>query len=123
MLELFGLLVIPAFILLPLRKLTMSLALFCLYVGAASMLIVVYSAQSYVLTLPIAFLFVALDALKPQAAFAGSTSQIRNRYVFLSALASTLLVIESYPLAMNIVMSTYRAIHAAPWDLDKRSHE
>ncbi len=115
-LELFGLLVIPALILLPLRKLTMSLALFCLYVGAVSILIVSYSAQSYILTLPIAFVFVALDALKPQAAVEGSTSQIRNRYVLLSAVASTLLVIESYPLAVNIAMSTYRAIHAAPWD-------
>ena len=35
-LELFGLLVIPAFILLPLRKLTLPLALFCAYVGAVS---------------------------------------------------------------------------------------
>ena len=74
-LELFGLLVIPAFILLPLRKLTLSLALFCAYVGAASVLIVSYSAQSYVLTLPIAFVFVALDALKPESAFAGSISK------------------------------------------------
>ena len=31
-------------------------------------------------------------------------------------LSSTLLVVESYPLAVNIAMSTYRAIHAAPWD-------
>ena len=115
-LELFGLLVIPAFILLPLRKFTLPLALFCAYVGAVSILIVSYSAQSYILTLPIAFVFIALDALKPQAAVEGSTSQIRNRYVFLSAVASTLLVIESYPLAVNIAMSTYRAIHAAPWD-------
>ena len=115
-LELFGLLVIPAFILLPLRKFTLPLALFCAYVGAASILIVSYSAQSYILTLPIAFVFIALDALKPQAAVEGSTSQIQNRYVFLSAVASTLLVIESYPLAVNIAMSTYRAIHAAPWD-------
>jgi len=114
--ELFVLLVIPAFILLPLQKVTMPLALFCLYIGAVSILIVSYSAQSYILTLPIAFVFVALDALKPQAAVAGSTSEIRNRYVFLSALASTLLVIESYPLAVNIAMSTYRAIRAAPWD-------
>jgi hypothetical protein len=115
-LELFGLLVIPAFILLPLRKLTMSLALFCLYVGAVSILIVSYSAQSYILTLPIAFVFVVIDALKPQAGVAGSANQIRNRCVFLSAVASTLLVIESYPLAVNIAISTYRAIHAAPWD-------
>jgi hypothetical protein len=115
-LELFGLLVIPAFILLPLRKLTMSLALFCLYVGAVSVLIVSYSAQSYILTLPIAFVFVVIDALKPQAGVAGSANQIRNRCMFLSAVASTLLVIESYPLAVNIAISTYRAIHAAPWD-------
>jgi len=114
-LELFGLLVIPAFILLPLRKLTLPLALFCAYVGAVSVLIISYSAQSYLLTLPIAFVFVALDALKPESAFGGSMSQIRARYVLLSALASTLLVIESYPLAVNIAISTYRSIHAAPW--------
>ena len=115
-LELFGLLVIPAFILLPLRKLTLPLALFCAYVGAVSVLIISYSAQSYLLTLPIAFVFVALDALEPESAFAGSMSQIRARYALLSALASTLLVIESYPLAVNIAISTYRSIHAAPWD-------
>jgi hypothetical protein len=114
--ELFGLLVIPALILLPLRKLTVSLALFCIYVGTVSVLIVSYSAQSYVLTLPIAFVFVALDALKPESAFAGSMSQIRTRYLLLSALASTLFVIESYHLAVNIAISTYRAIHAAPWE-------
>ena len=114
--ELFGLLVVPAFILLLSRKLMISLALFCVYVGAVSVLIVSYSAQSYILTLPIAFVFVALDALKPESAFAGSINQIRTRYVLLSAVASTLLVIESYPLAVNIAISTYRAIHAAPWD-------
>ncbi len=114
--ELFGLLVVPAFILLLSRKLMISLALFCVYVGAVSVLIVSYSAQSYVLTLPIAFVFVAMDALKPESAFAGSINQILTRYVLLSAVASTLLVIESYPLAVNIAISTYRAIHAAPWD-------
>ena len=114
--ELFGLLVVPAFILLLSRKLMISLALFCVYVGAVSVLIVSYSAQSYVLTLPIAFVFVAMDALKPELAFAGSINQILTRYVLLSAVASTLLVIESYPLAVNIAISTYRAIHAAPWD-------
>ncbi len=114
--ELFGLLVVPAFILLLSRKLMISLALFCIYVGAVSVLIVSYSAQSYILTLPIAFVFVALDALKPESAFAGSINQIRTRYVLLSAVASTLLVIESYPLAVNIAISTYRATHAAPWD-------
>ena len=65
--ELFGLLLIPAFILLALRKLTLSFALFCLYAGAVSVLLVSYSAQSYVLTLPIAFVFVALDALKRES--------------------------------------------------------
>ena len=115
LLELFGLLFIPAFVLLSLRKLTVSVALFCVYVGVSSVLIVSYSGQSYVLTLPIAFVFVALDALKPESA-AGLMSQIRTRYLFLSALASTLLVIESYPLAMNIAISTFRAIHEAPWD-------
>jgi hypothetical protein len=114
--ELFGLLVVPAFILLLSRKLTISLALFCIYVGAVSVLILSYSAQSYVLTLPIAFVFVAMDALKPESAFAGSIGQLRTRYVLLSAVASTILVIESYPLAVNIAISTYRAIHAAPWD-------
>ena len=114
--ELFGLLVIPAFILWPLRKLTVSLALFCFYVGAVSVLIVSYSAQSYVLTLPVAFVFVALDALKTESAVAGSMSQIRTRYVLLSALASIVLAVESYPLAVNIAMYTYRAIHASPWD-------
>jgi hypothetical protein len=114
--ELFGLLVVPAFTLLLSRKLLISLALFCIYVGAVSVLIVSYSAQSYVLTLPIAFVFVALDALKPESAFAGSINQIRTRYVLLSAVASTLLMIESYPLAVNIAISTYRAIYAAPWD-------
>ena len=115
-LELFGLLLVPAFILLPLRKLTISIALFCVYVGVTSVLSVAYSGQSYVLTLPIAFLFVALDALNPDLASAGAISQIRTRYVFLSALASTLLVIASYPLAINIVISTYRSIHGVPWD-------
>ena len=114
--ELFGLLVIPAFILWPLRKLTVSLALFCFYVGAVSVLIVSYSAQSYVLTLPVAFVFVALDALKTESAVAGSISEIRTRYVLLSALASIVLAVESYPLAVNIAMYTYRAIHASPWD-------
>ena len=115
-LELFGLLFFPAFILLPLRKLTILLALFCVYVGMVSVLIVSFSGQSYTLTLPIAFVFVALDALIPELSFAASMSQIRTRYVLLSALASIVLVIESYPLAMNIALSTYRAIHAAPWD-------
>ena len=116
-LELLGLLFVPAFILLFSRKLTISLAYFCVYVGIASVLIVSESAQSYVLTLPIAFLFVALDALKGEPASAGSMSQIRTRYVlFLSALGSMALVIESYPLAMNIALSTYRAIYAVPWD-------
>jgi hypothetical protein len=114
--ELFGLLAVPAFILLLSRKLLISLALFCIYVGAVSVLILSYSAQSYLLTLPIAFVFVALDALKPGSAFTGSINQIRTRYVLLSAVASTLLVIESYPLAVNIAISTYRAIHTAPWD-------
>ena len=81
-----------------------------------SVLIVSYSAQSYILTLPIAFVFAAMDALKPELAFAESINQIRTRYVLLSVVASTLLVIESYPLAVNIAISTYRAIHAAPWD-------
>jgi hypothetical protein len=114
--ELFGLLAIPAFILLPLRKLTISLALFCVYIGATSILIVAYSAQSYVLTLPIAFVFVAQDALKRESTFVESKSQIRPRYLLLSALASVVLLIECYPLAANIAMSTYRAIHASPWD-------
>jgi hypothetical protein len=114
--ELFGLLVVPAFILLPLRKLTVSLALFCIYVGAVSVLIVSYSAQSYILTLPIAFVFVALDTLKPESAFARSMNQSRTRYFLLSALASAVLVIESYPLAINIAISTYRAVYAPPWD-------
>ena len=114
--ELFGLLAVPAFILLLSRKLLISLALFCIYVGAVSVLILSYSAQSYLLTLPIVFVFVALDALKPGSAFTGSINQIRTRYVLLSAVASTLLVIESYPLAVNIAISTYRAIHTAPWD-------
>ena len=115
-LELFGLLFIPALILLPLRKLTIPLALFGAYVGVVSVLILSLSGQSYVLTLPIAFVFVALDALKPEPAFVGPVSQIRTRYVVLSALVSTLLVIESYPLAVNIAISTSRAMHAAPWD-------
>ena len=115
-LELFGLLIVPTFVLLPLRKLTMSIALFCAYVGATSVLIVAYSAQSYILTLPIAFVFVALDALKTEPAFVGPASQMRTRYVVLSALASTVLVIEAYPLGVNIVISTYRAIHGVPWD-------
>jgi hypothetical protein len=114
--EIIGLLVIPALILLPLRRLTISLALFCAYVGAVSVLIVSYSAQSYVLTLPIAFVFVALDALEPDAAFAQPIEQIRARYWLLSGLASAILVIESYPLAVNIAMSTFRAVHSAPWD-------
>ena len=114
--ELFGLLAVPAFILLLSRKLLISIALFCIYVGAVSVLILSYSAQSYLLTLPIVFVFVALDALKPGSAFTGAINQIRTRYVLLSAVASTLLVIESYPLAVNIAISTYRAIHTAPWD-------
>jgi hypothetical protein len=115
-LELFGLLFVPALILLPLRRLTIPLALFGAYVGAVSILILSLSGQSYLLILPIAFVFVALDALKPEPAFVGPVSQIRTRYVVLSALVSTLLVIESYPLAMNIAISTSRALHAAPWD-------
>jgi hypothetical protein len=118
--ELFGLLVVPAFILLPLRKLTISLALFCIYVGAASVLIISYSAQTYILTLPVAFVFVALDALKPESAFTGSMSQIRTRYLLLSALASALLVIESSPLAMNIAISTYRTAAWSALGLDQR---
>jgi hypothetical protein len=101
--ELFGLLAVPALILLPLRKLTISLALFCIYVGAASVLIISYSAQTYILTLPIAFVFVALDALKPESAFTEAMNQVRTRYLLLSALVSALLVIESYPLAMNML--------------------
>jgi hypothetical protein len=116
LLELLGLLAIPAFILLPLRKLTISLALFCFYVAAVSVLIVSNSAQSYVLTLPIAFMFVALDVLKPEPAFVQSASPIRTRYLLLSAVASTLLAVESYPLAINIATSTLKAIHAPPWD-------
>ena len=85
-LELFGILVIPAFILLALRKLTLPLTLFCAYVGAVSILIVSYSAQSYILTLPIAFVFVALDALKPQAPVDESVESNSNRYVFLSVI-------------------------------------
>ena len=115
-LEILALLFVPALILLPLRKLIISLALFGAYVGVVSVLILSLSGQSYVLTLPIAFVFVALDALKPEPPFVGAASQIRTRYVVLSALASTLLVIESYPLAVNIAISTYRAMHAAPWD-------
>ena len=115
-LEILALLFVPALILLPLRKLIISLALFGAYVGVVSVLILSLSGQSYVLTLPIAFVFVALDALKPEPPFVGAVSQIRTRYVLLSALASTLLVIESYPLAVNIAISTYRAMHAAPWD-------
>ena len=114
--ELFGLLIASAFVLLPLRKLTMSIALFCAYVGATSVLIVAYSGQSYVLTLPIAFVFVALDALKRESAFAGPPSPTWTCYVLLSALASTVLVSEAYPLGVNLVISTYRAIHGAPWD-------
>ncbi len=115
-LELFGLLFIPALILLYSRKLTIPLALLCAYIGVVSVLILSLSGQSYVLTLPMAFVFVALDALEGEAAFAGPVSQIRTRYVVLAALASILLVIESYPLAANIAISTYRSIHAAPWD-------
>lgn len=114
--ELFGLLFIPAFILFPLRKLTISLALFCAYVAVTSVLIIAYSGQSYVLTLPIAFVFVALEALRPESGFAGSISQVRTRYLLLSALASAVLAIESYPLAINVAISTYRAIHAPSWD-------
>ena len=93
-LELFGLLFFPALILLPLRKLTIPLALFCAYVGVVSVLILSLSGQSYLLILPVAFVFVALDALKPEPPFVGATSQMRTRYVVLSALASTLLVIN-----------------------------
>ena len=56
-----------------------------------------------------------------QSRLRGINEQIRTRYVLLSALASTLLVIESYPLAVNIAISTYRAIHAAPWDSTNES--
>jgi hypothetical protein len=115
-LELFGLFVVPALILLLLRKLTIAFVLFCAYVAAVSLLILSYSGQSYVLVLPIAFVFVALDALNSESAFAGPISEIMTRYALLSALASVLLVIESYPLAMNIAISTYRALHASPWD-------
>ncbi|HEY1783427.1 MAG TPA: hypothetical protein VGG79_23910 [Roseiarcus sp.] len=115
-LELFALLFCPALILLALRKLTIQLALLCAYVGVVSVLILSLSGQSYVLTLPIAFVFVALDALRPEPPFLGAASQMRTRYVVLSALLSTLLVIESYPLAVNIAIATYRSLRAAPWD-------
>jgi hypothetical protein len=111
-----GLLLIPAFILLTLRKLTLSSAMCCLYIGAVSVLIVSYSAQSYVLTLPVAFVFIALDALKFESGFTEARTQIWTRYKLLSLLASAILIIESYPLAMNIGLSTYRAAHAAPLD-------
>jgi hypothetical protein len=116
LLEIVGLLVIPALILLPLGRLTVSLALFCAYVGAVSVLIVSFSAQSYILTLPIAFLFAALNALEPEAVFAQPIGQIRARYLVLSGLASAALAMESYPLAVNTAMSTFRAVHSAPWD-------
>lgn len=114
--ELIGLLVIPALILLPLRRLTISVALFCAYVGAVSVLIVSYSAQSYVLTLPIAFVFVALDALGAETALAQPMAPVRTRYLVLSGLASAALAIESYPLAVNVAMSTFRAVRSGPWD-------
>jgi hypothetical protein len=114
--EVFGFLLIPAFILAPLRKLTIPVAFCCIYIAAASILIVSFSGQSYVLSLPIAFLFVALDALKAGPAAREATGEILTRYVLLSALASCLLLIESYPLAMNIGIATVRAIQGVPLD-------
>jgi hypothetical protein len=114
--ELFGFLLIPAFILAPLRKLTLSAALFCFYVAAASILLVSFSGEYYVLALRIAFLFVALDALKAGSAEPAAIGEIRTRYVLLSALASCLLLIESYPLAINIGIATLRAIQGVPLD-------
>jgi hypothetical protein len=115
-LELFGFLFIPVMILLRLRRLTISIALSCVYIASTASLIVSYSAQFYALSLPIAFLFIALDALRPELAGAGATGEIRARYVLFSALASGLLLFESYPLVVNVAISTYRGMHGVPID-------
>ena len=109
--EIFGLSFIPALVLLLSRRLTFSILLFCIYVTAASLILVTYSAQSYLLNLPIVFLFVALDALKPDPVEPGTTSEFHTRYVLISTLASCILVIEFYPLAVNIMTYTYRSIY------------
>jgi hypothetical protein len=114
--ELFGFILVPVFILISLRKLTISVALFCIYVTLASILLVSYSFQSYVLSLPIAFLFVALDAITPYSADAGEIRELNTGHALLSALSCCLLVIEFYPLAVNIAVSSYRSIHAVSFN-------
>src|SRR5579871_3390977 len=123
-LELSFLLAIPAFILFGLKRLTIPILSFCLYIAVASALLLAYSAQYLLLTLPIAFLFVALDASKPRADEAGeviaaNTSETSNpqaRYALFSALVSCVVLIESYPLALNVGTSTFRGLHGAPLD-------
>ena len=119
-LELFVCLIIPALVLLFIRKLTIYIAIICAYIAATSSLILAYSAQSYVLTLPIAFLFVALDATMPRAADTRAINDPRAPYALFPALVSCLLLIESYPLAMNIAISTYRSLHGVPLDAENK---
>ena len=84
------------------------------------------SAQDLLLTLPISFLFVMLDASKPRvdepgeviAADPGEITDPQARYALFSALVSCALLIDSYPLAMNVVTSTYRGLHGVPLDTE-----
>jgi hypothetical protein len=125
-LEVIFLLIAPAIILFSLKRLTIPIALLGLYIAVTSAFLLAYSAQYLLLTLPIAFLFVALDASKPQddkseeviVANPGEISNNRARYALFSALVSCVLLIDSYPLALNVATSTYRGLHGAPLDTE-----
>jgi hypothetical protein len=114
--ELFVLLFIPALILLILERLSIVIALFGAYIAITSTLLIAYSAQSYILTLPIAFLFVALDTIKPVSIETKGINDQLASYALYSCLVSCLLLIESYPLAINVTIATYRALHGVPLD-------
>jgi hypothetical protein len=118
--ELIACLFIPAFMLLSQRKLNMSLFLFLLMLAWSSTLLVAYSAQQYVLSLPIVFLFVALDILEVDLADISIPAERRLHHFFIVALTAGVLIAESSPLLANIVIAFAESMSGTPLDKEDR---
>jgi hypothetical protein len=118
--ELIACLFIPAFVLLSQHKLNTSLFLFCIMLAGSSTLLIAYSAQQYVLSLPIVFLFIALNILKVDQDDIGVSSEQKINYFFLVVLTVGVSIAQSSPLLVNVVFSTIKSLSGTSMDEENR---
>ena len=109
--ELAATIFIPAYILLRQNKLDFSMLMFGIFVTMSSLLLVVYSQEVSGLFLPIAFSFVTLSVLRADLDYNDLWNHKRLQYLFVSTITGFVLLAEAYPLAVNIVIATYKSAH------------